>query len=396
MADPILAYFTATRWPCAAPSTHRTAAYTSAIARAGIPVHLIVASADRGFNGRDGDGDAVMRHEFGIDPPENMQVHVIRWPESQLFSSANYFLKKSEKLVNSLIKEVGVNVVMSRDTRALPTLARLKNKDVITTFDSHDFYMDISKREGIPNKRLLKFHELEKKFAPKLDGLVTLLETQAELYRENLNGVEILPALTGVDERRKPQKDILKHKTIGYLGSLVKKSGMEEILQSFANLNLPDWKLLFIGGRTPGEIGRVTDRAKELGIENQIEITGWLSVPEMRTKLDQVSIALLPLHDTYYNLYMTAPSKLFDYFVHSLPVIVSDLPSLREIAGDAVEYIKPCDSDSLTSTLNKLISDKNHTERLSDAVYTRTENLSWDQRGIKTAQFLKKLSNRNS
>ncbi len=401
--DPVLAYVNFIRWPSAIPAGPFGARFMTAIANAGVTVHYIVQSADRGFDGRNGDGRAVLEQEYGITPPENLHIHVIPMPHWKPASDRAVFFTRAGWLLKRLVRSHGVNVVMSRDTRALPFLVKWRSiathakqgpLHLLSIHDSHNFYMDLSRREDIdPNsKRLKRYQKMEQRCLPKIDGHLPLLEVQAALYREYLPGKAILAAHPGLDRARDPDPQRPARKTIAYLGSLQGQKGVDLLIEAFHNAKLTDdWRLLFIGGRDDAEINGVRSKAETAGLGDRVEITGWLNDTAMREKLNSASIAVLPLRDTFYNRYLTAPSKLFDYLAHAVPVITSDLLAVRELAGDAALYMPPGDVAALTEALTKVTSSDETQLEMAKAAHERAKDLLWDQRGIKTAAFLRDL-----
>ncbi|MCP4550156.1 MAG: glycosyltransferase family 4 protein [bacterium] len=390
---PVLAYISAIRWPSPVPSAHRTASFISAIARSGVPTNLIVASADHGFDGRHGDGLEVIRREYGIEPPSNLRVFVIDWPFWKPAASKFVFYLQAERIIRKLKRESGLNVIMTRDNRALSYLSRWQRQGIKVTFDTHDFYMDIGQRDNRSSSVLQRYHQAERKFAPSLDGMITLLKTQADLYKAHLPTVPVHPTLPGVDKSFPVDPERLKHKTLGLVGTLVSRMGVEEILEAFGKLDLPDWKLLMIGGRNRDEIDSTYRMAAKYGVDHQLEITGWVSVPEMRRHLERISIALLPLRDTFFNRYLTAPSKLFDYMVHAIPVVASDLPCIREILGEAGIYVTPDSTDDLAQKIQTLAGSPARYQALAEATARRAVVLTWDRRGADVRDFLTTVVN---
>ncbi|MDP8206461.1 MAG: glycosyltransferase family 4 protein [Candidatus Electryonea clarkiae] len=391
MIEPILAYVNILRFPSAIPAGQFTARFMNAVAGAGIKTHLIVQSAARGFNGHGGDGQSVLRDEYGIEPSENLKIHVIKMPFWRPASDRIIFLNKAGLLLNRLRKEYGVNIVMSRDTRALPYLQKWGKSGLKTIHDSHNYYVKLDEREDLSGKRWLRYQKLENRYLPSLDGLITLLEAQADLYRNTVHGPKIEAIHPGLDKTRLPDPERFRFKTIIYLGSFQAKKGVHLLLEAFIKSKLPDWKLIFAGGRDKAEIGQLEDKVVSLGLKNSVEITGWLSDQEMRTNLDKSSIAVLPLDNSFYNRYLTAPSKLFDYLAHSIPVITSDLPSVRELADDSVYYVQPDNGKELSIAIKKISNSPELHRELAEKAHQKAKNLLWEKRGEKTREFLESL-----
>ncbi len=396
MIKPVLSYINILRWPSAIPAGPFTARFMSAVAGTGVETHLVVQSAAKGFNGCDGDGKAVLKNEYGIDSPELLNIHVIPMPHWKPASDRIFYLAKAGRLLKRLVRKHGVNVVMSRDTRALPYLTRWQRLDIKTAHDTHNFYMDIESRDDLSGKRWERYQDLERKHIPRLDGVLTLLDVQADLYRKSLNSNEPLvsSAHPGLDQARPSLPGRPEHKNVLYLGSLQRKKGVYMLLDAFKNVDANDWKLAYVGGRDRNEIDPLKHRVNELGLSSKVEISGWLDNNKMRKKIEQASIAVLPLEDKFYNHYLTAPSKLFDYLGHAIPVISSDTPAIRELADDAVVYVKPGDKVDLSEKMEELIKSPEKQAQLAVKAHQRAQFLTWDKRGEKTKTFLEVLLNR--
>ena len=61
------------------------------------------------------------------------------------------------------------------------------------------------------------------------------------------------------------------------------------------------------------------------------------------------------------------------------PVVVSDLPSLRETLGDAALMVPPGDAEALADALLRIDRDEELRARLLAAAPARLEPLSWDR-----------------
>lgn len=389
--EPVVVYVSAIRWPWANPSGPFTASYTASISRAGAPVHLIVQSPDRGFERYGLDGRAVFAGEYGITPPENLRVHVLRTPRWKPASDSLLFYQRAVLLVGKLRRRHGVNVVMSRDTRFLPFLARLKRRGMVAVHDSHNFYADLSERGESAGKRYRRHWKYESCHLPELSGLVALLETQAELYRRSFPTLPVTAAHPGLWHAAPPDPSRFDRKTVGYVGSLSDGKGMEEILKAFRKAGLDGWRLLFIGGRTSGEQERLTARAEKQRLSGAVSITGWLPLPKMHERMHELSLLVLPHRETFYNRFLTAPSKLLDSLSQAIPMIASDLPSLRELADDSALYVPAGDTEALASAMRKLALDRGRHDELAAAAHRRALELHWDRRGEATVAFLKRL-----
>jgi alpha-1,3-rhamnosyl/mannosyltransferase len=58
-------------------------------------------------------------------------------------------------------------------------------------------------------------------------------------------------------------------------------------------------------------------------------------------------------------------------------VVTSNCSSLPEVGGDAVEYVDPHDTDSITATLERLLADPERRAELSARARARAAEFSW-------------------
>ena len=99
-------------------------------------------------------------------------------------------------------------------------------------------------------------------------------------------------------------------------------------------------------------------RIDDLQIKNCVEITGYMPYSKVITYLDKISVGVIPLIDNFYNRYLTAPNKLFDYLSRGIPIVASDLPSIGDFLKDGFEGIlfEPEKEADYIAAIRKLFS----------------------------------------
>jgi glycosyltransferase involved in cell wall biosynthesis len=96
--------------------------------------------------------------------------------------------------------------------------------------------------------------------------------------------------------------------------------------------------------------------------------SGWQIVP-----LDFHLQSKITWGEYYYHLW-----KVVAYF--SLPLVLSDLPAFREIAGDSVCYFLPGDYQQLAGIIESLLKDSNKRMKLGKLAYARVNfSYGWDK-----------------
>ena len=71
------------------------------------------------------------------------------------------------------------------------------------------------------------------------------------------------------------------------------------------------------------------------------------------------------------------------------PVIASDIPAVREVAGDAAIFVPPLDVTKWTVALDTMLVDQKRREELSAKGRERVQEFSWDKTAVATWQALR-------
>ena len=134
--------------------------------------------------------------------------------------------------------------------------------------------------------------------------------------------------------------------------------------------------------------GRVWDRAKNIetlarvapklpwpvkvagwdsGSHEGVESLGWLPPVELGAVMDRASIFALPAR---YEPFGLTP---LEAALRGCALVLGDIPSLREVWGDAALYVRPDDEGALVETITKLTSDEARRAELAEAANLRAQ-----------------------
>ncbi len=79
----------------------------------------------------------------------------------------------------------------------------------------------------------------------------------------------------------------------------------------------------------------------------------------------------------------TSPLKLFAHMASGKPIVASDLPSIRDVAGDdSAYYVVPDDSKSLAEGIQTVLNNKEIRENLVKNAGNRIRRYSWHARAV--------------
>jgi len=343
------------------------------LAQAGVECHLIVQKSNSG------DGQNILE-SFNLKSIDNFHLHI--YPEIRRLGikTNQWFYLKAMKKIEGPNRLQKIQAIISRDPGALPYLARINKKLEIPIFyQPHNFYVDLSVRPDVNPKNAKKYFWLESKYIRNMTGLLCLQDSQAEWYKRYFPDQNIFVSKPGLLRIHRSNSNRFSNKVIGYVGSLQLQKGVDLLLNAMKTLSRSGFKLLLVGGRNAEEIRRVEQRIDDLQIKDCVEITGWVTYLKVETFLDKISAGVIPLIDNFYNRYLTAPNKLFDYLSRGIPIVAADLPSIRDFLKDDCEGVlfEPEKEADYIAAIRKLFSSSNYFEKLQQSSYVTAEKYLW-------------------
>ena len=87
----------------------------------------------------------------------------------------------------------------------------------------------------------------------------------------------------------------------------------------------------------------------------------------------------------------TSPLKLFEYMASGVPILASDLPSIREILNnDNAIFFNPDNSTDLTRKIERCINDNDFLDEISRESLQDVRQYSWILRARKIIDFFNK------
>jgi glycosyltransferase involved in cell wall biosynthesis len=322
-----------------------------ALAREGAEVHLFVG------RGSDAPWERTLRDHFSLEPVPGLTVH----PIGAGLRGIGFDVQACARIVG-LSRRGGLDAIATRDAgflRWLPWLRRLTGARVY--YETHNVLIApegrVAERKFSGKRR--RHPALERRYAPRLDGVVCILRSQAELYAAHVAPGRLHVVHPGGPEPRAALAGRFGRRTVGYVGSLEPdRRDLDAFVGAVAALpsRAP---LVIVGGE-----GRTADDARgrlaRSGLDGRATVTGWVSPAEMDRWLDGVSVGVLPMTDNFYNRFLTAPMKLYDYWSRGIPVVAADLPSVREFMGEGEGglFYAPGDAASLAAALDTLLTDE--------------------------------------
>lgn len=187
-------------------------------------------------------------------------------------------------------------------------------------------------------------NKFSKFFLSQVSGIIVITKKLEELFQKFLPTKRILLAYDGVDlekfalklsknEAREKLKIPQDKKIILYTGHLYQWKGVETMAKATGILPA-DYHVYLVGGTTED----VAVFRKKYSFAN-LKIIGHRPYQEIPYWLRAADLAVLPNSGKFtVSLFYTSPLKLFEAMAAKIPIIASDLPSLREILDEKAVY----------------------------------------------------------
>ncbi len=258
---------------------------------------------------------------------------------------------------------------------------------------------------GIPGKHVWESHALHhsswtKKIMRSLDGIVTLTSaSKKKIVEIGVEATKVFVEPDAVDPKlfettfdpsaiRKelgiPESDFVCLYT-GKFTTMGMSKGLDEAIEAVNRLGDQGQKiqLLAVGG-TPDEILKykpwATDRVRFRGHQPQSMLGKFYAAADL---------LLMPFPYTEHYAYYMSPLKLFEYLMSGVPMVATDLPSVREIVSEKSAFIaKPGDAESLAMEIRMAMDYPEEAKRRADEAKRLSSRYTWQERARRIAEFI--------
>jgi glycosyltransferase involved in cell wall biosynthesis len=203
--------------------------------------------------------------------------------------------------------------------------------------------------------------------------VIVLSETDAHFIAQFAPGSDVQIIYNAVKVEALTDPSIEEEGRMLFLGNAGVRKGIFELLTSVSALkkNVPGIKLVIAGD---GNLAEVATKARELGIESNIEILGWINA-DQKKKHELARAAIFTLPSRAEGL----PMAMLEAMSAGKAVVVSNVGGIPQVITDGENglLIPPADVNALTLALTTLLENKPlRTKLASNARQTIVENYS--------------------
>ncbi|MFK8060501.1 MAG: glycosyltransferase [Polaribacter sp.] len=264
-------------------------------------------------------------------------------------------------------------------------ISKIKRKKLI--YDSHELFSEIP--ELVHRKNVKNFWaKLEAFLLPQIKNSYTVCNSIATYYNNkyetDFKVIRNVPLKKEVLEKFVFDFDTNDKKIILYQGSVNVGRGLELMIETMPFL--PNFLFVIIG------TGDIIDDLKQLvstkNLNSQIHFLGRKSPKELQKITPLADIGISTEEDLGLNYRYALPNKIFDYIQAEIPILVSNLPEMKQIVLDysVGEIIINREPEELAHQIKKVVN-KDFSIKLKEA----KEVLIWENEEQKLIKILKNL-----
>lgn len=168
--------------------------------------------------------------------------------------------------------------------------------------------------------------------------VIITTETLKESYKIPNDKCEVIP--NGVDTSLFKDYGNMKEELnldgfiVGYVGVLREWVDLESVFQALKELD-KNIKMVVVGKE--GMFGENINLAKKYEVSDRVVFTGTVPYSEVPKYISAMDVCLIPFKANTIS-YNALPLKLFEYMACKKPVISTEIPGVKHVAGDKVLY----------------------------------------------------------
>jgi glycosyltransferase involved in cell wall biosynthesis len=283
-----------------------------------------------------------------------------------------------QALLPVLAARAGVDLVHSLASTA-PALGRFRR--VVTVHDliyarfpeTHAGIRDLGMKALVP-LAVRRSHRVLADSHSTREDLIELIGAPAER-------IDVVPLGLGSVRREQPlsERDVRARLGLGERGVLLSLSAKRPhknllaLLGAFARLPAAERPVLVLPGYPTDHERELRERARALGIEDEVLFPDWISPAELEGLWALADAFVFP------SLYEGFGLPVLEAMARGVPVACSNASSLPEVAGEAALLFDPRDEAAIAGALQRLLSDRPLTDRLRVLGVQRSREFTWER-----------------
>jgi glycosyltransferase involved in cell wall biosynthesis len=243
------------------------------------------------------------------------------------------------------------------------------------------------------------YASLVREHAQRADGILTVSETtaveieeQLGLGREKIHVVHNAVDFESLAPRPDKEKQIallydLPARFALFVGTLEPRKNLPTLLEAIGLLVERGWEgdLLLVGGSGLDE-AKIDDIVERRRIGSRVLKLGYVPPEHLPTIYRRARVLVNP------SLWEGFGLPPLEAMACEVPVVVSDIPAHREVAGDAARYVETSAPESIAEGIEQVWNDEVVRQDLIERGSRRAKGFTWEQTARKTLELYHRLA----
>lgn len=265
--------------------------------------------------------------------------------------------------------------------------AKLRGKDLKVVYDAHEYVAGLSRYGARTRRSIAAWANHEAEYIRDADKVITVspaiartLQKDHDLDHEPVvimntpNPADVSVEVSDIRSRigLRPEVPLLV-----YSGGVTRARGIETAVQALVDLPEAHLAVVCVPGVATDAVRALQAQAEALEVQDRLHCLDPVKPDEVVAFLRTADVGLIPIL-RYPSHEMALPNKLFEYAFAGLPVVVSDMPSMKEFVDHTRigEVFVAADAHDLASKVRTVLGDLDtYRERVADPVYQ--QEVSW-------------------
>lgn len=159
---------------------------------------------------------------------------------------------------------------------------------------------------------------------------------------------------------------------------------LDRLIRAYAR-GKRDWRLVITGMR--GFFADTLDALiAKLDVKDSVQLTGWIPREELLQLYARAHAFVYPSAFEGFGM------PVLEAMAAGIPVACSDIPPLREVAGDAALFFDPLSEDAIAIALDRIVTDAGLRAQLAQAGPERARLFSWEKAAHETLAALLEIA----
>jgi glycosyltransferase involved in cell wall biosynthesis len=296
-------------------------------------------------------------------------------PHGGVATRARFLMALTKDIRDRIVRTRPDGIVVQDEELLWASVQAKRKLGVPLFYDSQEHFVGMVAEERPREAKL--YEVLERRASRHLDHVYTAVEGVAEHFRKlgceatvvynSRDLAETRPFELPLEEAKRllglPQDSFL----LGFTGSINDDRGLKPCVEALAKLP-SDVHMVVLGGPT-AKLQELTDLAARLGVTKRFHPLAPVPPEEAVRVGCAFDAGLMTLVGEGPQFTYRLPYKFFDYMALGTPIIVSDYPDMRRLAGEEVRFgvvVPPGSAEAIAKAALQLRADPRERRAMSE------------------------------